>query len=858
MKTIFSCCFFIFLSTNLIAQSVDKSNSRKHVSDFNEKKFLMDAKKIHQNSNAQLLDIQNNYTKSLSYLEQPEQFTLSERAYETVPIALSDSLISFAYSEYNLLLFTISSDSGKTWSNPITVESGDFYINHLTGLKTNSGRIILIWLSFDYNYYTYELKMAYTDDLTTWYISTLNNNSEYFYSLNLTQTNDEKLWLCYSRYNGLNLDLYYITSTTNGITWSNENIFLSGPSDERDGTIVSGLSSELIAFYCDYSNGNSDIYKIVSTDGGISWSVSVSVLNSAFSESGPKVIKQPDNTLWLFYYIYNPTNLLSGYSQQDIQYVVSSDGGNTWGLPERFTFYSGDDYNQNVTLLFGKPFVSFASSRWSSYQYWAKIWYGLIGKTEDSNPPPSILDFTRTIMPGELSFILNAFVDDESGISDVKAEVFVNSVSQGLVQMYDDGLHGDFEANDYIWGINIGPFNLGDYVSIIISITDISNNNVNINPINGQFLINPIHNAGDLILSLYDNSQLAEFGNSYGTSAYWHGYDYLFLGGLWIGTDISGEKRVMNLDYYQEDWFKTQGSIITMASGISDQDCNIFYDDWNVPISPIGLSVHQKSYQWGMQGHDDFIIFEYIIKNRVYENINDLYTSLWLDPDICSQTITNDDLGGYDSERGMIYMYDPQNNPTGYLGLRLLTETPSTAYLYTYSDPQTDEERYQYMTNGIMPNPTTPADYRTLLTSQPFTLAPADSHIVAFGLVMGNGLEDLQANADTMKALFQRYIIVDVNDKKVNPLPTAFNLSQNYPNPFNPTTKISWQSPVGSWQTLKVFDVLGNEIATLVDEYKPAGSYEVEWNASHYPSGVYFCQLKAGNFIVTKKMILLK
>jgi hypothetical protein len=85
-----------------------------------------------------------------------------------------------------------------------------------------------------------------------------------------------------------------------------------------------------------------------------------------------------------------------------------------------------------------------------------------------------------------------------------------------------------------------------------------------------------------------------------------------------------------------------------------------------------------------------------------------------------------------------------------------------------------------------------------------------------------------------------------------------FHLSQNYPNPFNPSTKISWQSPVGSHQTLNIYDVLGNEVATLVDEYKPAGSYEVEWDAGNYPSGVYFYQLKSEEFIQTKKMILIK
>jgi Arylsulfotransferase (ASST)/Secretion system C-terminal sorting domain/Cep192 domain 4 len=85
-----------------------------------------------------------------------------------------------------------------------------------------------------------------------------------------------------------------------------------------------------------------------------------------------------------------------------------------------------------------------------------------------------------------------------------------------------------------------------------------------------------------------------------------------------------------------------------------------------------------------------------------------------------------------------------------------------------------------------------------------------------------------------------------------------YELNQNYPNPFNPATMINWQSPVAGKQTIKVFDVLGKEVATLVDECKPAGKYEVEFNAASIPSGVYFYQLQAGSFIQTRKMILLK
>ena len=83
-------------------------------------------------------------------------------------------------------------------------------------------------------------------------------------------------------------------------------------------------------------------------------------------------------------------------------------------------------------------------------------------------------------------------------------------------------------------------------------------------------------------------------------------------------------------------------------------------------------------------------------------------------------------------------------------------------------------------------------------------------------------------------------------------------LSYNYPNPFNPTTTIKYEIPELSFVTLKVYDVLGKEIATLVNEEKAAGIYELEFNAAGLPSGIYFYQLKAGSFNQIKKMALMK
>ncbi|MDT3697621.1 MAG: LamG-like jellyroll fold domain-containing protein [Ignavibacterium sp.] len=98
----------------------------------------------------------------------------------------------------------------------------------------------------------------------------------------------------------------------------------------------------------------------------------------------------------------------------------------------------------------------------------------------------------------------------------------------------------------------------------------------------------------------------------------------------------------------------------------------------------------------------------------------------------------------------------------------------------------------------------------------------------------------------------------DQRNNNIISIPKEYSLSQNFPNPFNPSTKISWQSPVSGQQTLKVYDVLGNEIATLVNEYRNAGKYEIEFDGKNLASGIYFYQIKAGEFIDTKKMLLLK
>jgi len=97
-----------------------------------------------------------------------------------------------------------------------------------------------------------------------------------------------------------------------------------------------------------------------------------------------------------------------------------------------------------------------------------------------------------------------------------------------------------------------------------------------------------------------------------------------------------------------------------------------------------------------------------------------------------------------------------------------------------------------------------------------------------------------------------------VKEKDIDEIPKEFFLSQNFPNPFNPLTKIRYSVPKSSNVVVKVFDILGNEVETLVSAEKQTGTYEVEFNANNLSSGVYFYQLRAGDFVQKKKMLLLK
>ena len=197
-----------------------------------------------------------------------------------------------------------------------------------------------------------------------------------------------------------------------------------------------------------------------------------------------------------------------------------------------------------------------------------------------------------------------------------------------------------------------------------------------------------------------------------------------------------------------------------------------------------------------------------------------------------------------------------------YVGYKFLTGTDHTfnpiSWFSGYNG--SDSDLWNWMTTGqFVPQAAFDDDGSVIFyTSNQTTISPAASEVHYLAIVVAENEASLLTGMQEAIAKYQS--LVSVDDKE-NLLPSAFELKQNYPNPFNPSTIITYQLPLESNVTLKVFDVIGNEVATLIDnESKEAGTYSFTFSSEKFSltSGVYFYQLKSDFGISTKKMILLR
>lgn len=214
-----------------------------------------------------------------------------------------------------------------------------------------------------------------------------------------------------------------------------------------------------------------------------------------------------------------------------------------------------------------------------------------------------------------------------------------------------------------------------------------------------------------------------------------------------------------------------------------------------------------------------------------------------------------DDKIFYDETNQILTQYDIH-----YVGIKILSESTSSAQIFKWFDGYEvlDSNYYSLLTEGTFDTEvlTTDADGGVgILGGEQTTLQAGASNEFYFAVSVGSDQAEMLAN---MNLASQKYSQLTGIESDLNNVPSEFALSQNYPNPFNPTTNISFGLPERSNVVLKVFNMLGEEVAVLVNETLEAGTHLYNFNASKLTSGIYFYSLQTGSSIVTKKMTLLK
>ena len=302
--------------------------------------------------------------------------------------------------------------------------------------------------------------------------------------------------------------------------------------------------------------------------------------------------------------------------------------------------------------------------------------------------------------------------------------------------------------------------------------------------------------------------------------------NYIFAGTYGSGVFLSTDNGAT--------WFgKNTGLTYTIISSIIFKDTSIF----------VGT---QSSSNPNQGGH----IF------RSYKDVtNWINTSNGL-PDklIMSLTKTETDLFAAINDYSSIYKSTDNGENWNIVNNGLPARLPRS--LITYKG---ENKNYLFVGNAFYPDPNA--------NSQAVFFSDNDGiswNSVSDGLpnldVWSFAIKGQYLFAGTDSTIYRRELtemITSIDDKKAE-LPNQIHLSQNYPNPFNPTTIITFDIPARSHITLTIFDLLGNEVSTLLSKELSAGTHSYQWNATGFPSGVYFYQLRAGSYIKTKKLLYLK
>lgn len=336
----------------------------------------------------------------------------------------------------------------------------------------------------------------------------------------------------------------------------------------------------------------------------------------------------------------------------------------------------------------------------------------------------------------------------------------------------------------------------------------------------------------------------------------------MFEGAFMYGTSENTVMDAARETYSQRNDFRIIDQFKILKTN-GDEIGTAIFDDYNFGEGRLGIETHLKSYSFSQPPYDNFIILVMNLKNTTAQNIYGLYAGFFFDWDIPPDEATKDSVAYDDVENfGYAFCVD-KNLSNNYAAAALISSDKYGFYPIsnevTLFDIEaggfTKKDKWISLSSGIVKSGIGPEDVSFTISGGPFNIPAGETLPIAFALAAGENLNELR---NTIRLSREKYISLISDISTDEPAPKEFALYQNYPNPFNSITIITYQISKVSKAILKVYDSLGREIQTLVNETKAPGKYTVEFNSSKLSSGVYFYTLQTDNNFFVRKMILMK
>ncbi|MBK8944490.1 MAG: S8 family serine peptidase [Ignavibacteriae bacterium] len=307
---------------------------------------------------------------------------------------------------------------------------------------------------------------------------------------------------------------------------------------------------------------------------------------------------------------------------------------------------------------------------------------------------------------------------------------------------------------------------------------------------------------------------------------------------------------------------------VNINSEVADKEGYAVFND--ASASPKSLGIETEFFSYSFSDNSDYMIVRYSLTNKSNANIDNFYIGQYWDFDM-DDTSFDDDMIEYNFENEFGYAHDDNGDPVNtHIGLAVLSDDQKNFFAMddkgssnpTISwDGFTDEEKWSSLTSGKTYSSIGPNDISLVISAGPTILYPNTKRNFDFLIAAGDNLEQLTQTVIIAKQKYNDVLTsININEEDI---PTQFELYQNYPNPFNPTTKIKYAIPQNDkYETsnvkILIYDLLGREIKTLVNQKQNPGVYEINFDGSSLSSGVYFYKLTFGDFTSIKKMILLQ